>query len=718
MVPIDRRAFLAGSAVTLAGPKLAAAALPDGPPAARIAPVTDTYFGETRTDPYRWMENPHDPDWLPFLRGQNAYTRRVLDRIPGWAGLLARIGQYTADAAVTRAVQAAPARLFFQQRPAGANNFRLFVREAGATRTLVDPEALSTPGSHVSLDWWTIAPDGTHVVYGLSVAGSEDSVARIMDVASGHDLPERIPNTQNAEPSWLPDGSGFFYTQLTSPRGSPDRYLNSQSRLHRLGTDPAHDPIVLKNGLDRAVPIDPRQIPIVMATAGSATALAMLPDIRREFPIYAAPLADVVAGRAAWQRVCAAEDLVRGFALAGDVLHLLTTKGAERGRIVRTSAGKPDFAAAATVVAEGELVLSELNQAADGVYVTTMDGGLMALQRLAPGGGVQTIALPFDGGIDSVFTAPALPGAYAIAQGWLAPNTVLHVEAGARTAADTGLTPKPAIDLSPYVSRRVFATARDGTRVPIDLVHRRDLKADGSAPTLVTAYGSYEIALTPRFQPQLLALLDAGGVYGTAHVRGGGEYGPAWHRAGQLDNKPNTWHDLIDCCQHLIDERVTAPAHLGIYGRSAGGITMGQALNERPDLFAAVISGVGWHNPLRYVAEENGAGEENEWGAITDRDGYRTLKLIDSYQAVRDGTKFPAVLLTTGVTDPRVAVWHVTKMTARLQHATASGKPVLLRVDFDAGHGIGSTRAQADAEMADILAFLLWQTKAAGFQPA
>jgi prolyl oligopeptidase len=213
----------------------------------------------------------------------------------------------------------------------------------------------------------------------------------------------------------------------------------------------------------------------------------------------------------------------------------------------------------------------------------------------------------------------------------------------------------------------------------------------------------------PSFAGKTLALVDAGFIVGYANVRGGGEYGREWHKAGQLENKPNTWRDLIAVCEELIAKKYTGTPHLAIGGRSAGGITVGRAMTERPELFAAVIDGVGWSNPLRYVAEQNGYGEEPEWGAISDPAGYRALKSIDSYQAVKDGTSYPAVLLTTGVTDPRVAPFHVAKMTARLQAATSSGKPILLRVDYDAGHGIGSTRAQQDREAADTYAFLQWQ---------
>ena len=311
----------------------------------------------------------------------------------------------------------------------------------------------------------------------------------------------------------------------------------------------------------------------------------------------------------------------------------------------------------------------------------------------------------------TVYTVPAEDGALISLAGWLTPSGIYSVSA-AGVVADTGITPKPKIDVSAYEATRLFAVAKDGVKIPYTLIYRKGLKLDGSAPAWISAYGSYGLAAyTPAFAGKTLALVDAGAIVGYANVRGGGEYGREWHKAGQLANKPNTWRDLIAVCEDLCAKKYSSPRHLGIGGRSAGGITVGRALTERPDLFAAVVDGVGWSNPLRYVMEQEGYSEEPEWGAISDPAGYRALKSIDSYQAVKDGTPYPAVLLTTGVTDPRVAPFHVAKMTARLQAATSSGKPILLRVDYDAGHGIGSTRSQQDREAADTYAFLLWQLR-------
>ncbi len=721
---VDRRQLLASAgAAALAGAMPAARAaeaatvtVPPAP-AARTGSVTDSHFGDVLHDPYRWMEDKEDPDWLPFLKAQNDRTRAVLDALPERPALAARIAQLSGDTAATRSVQRAGGKLFFQQRPLGADNFKLFVREDGQDRVLVDPTALGrpvasgSPAGHVSLDWWRASPDGSHVAYGLSPDGSEDSVLHILEVADGKDLPERIADTEAANPQWLDDGSGFFYNQLTGAVGTPERYLDSQARLHRLGSDPDSDPVVMRRGLAADVAYDRIQSPGIATFAGARHVLLTLSDIRTEQRILVAALADVLAGAARWKEVAGFDDEVTDADIHGDRLFLLANRDAPRGQVLETSAAAPSLAAARTVVPQGGQVIEDLHRAQDGLYLRMMDGGISRLRRLGAEGDVTDVALPFDGTIGAVFATPGQDGVLMTLSGWLTPTGIWSAEPGG-DVTDTGLTPKPAIDVGNYETARLFAIAKDGVKIPYSLIYKKGLVLDGSAPAWVSAYGSYGASpYTPAFAARTLALVEAGAMVGYANVRGGGEYGREWHKAGQLENKPNTWRDLIAVCEDLCARRYTSPQHLAIGGRSAGGITVGRAMTERPELFAAVIDGVGWSNPLRYVAEANGYGEEPEWGAISEEAGYRALKAIDSYQAVRDATPYPAVLLTTGVTDPRVAPFHVAKMTARLQAASNSGKPVLLRVDYDAGHGIGSTRAQEDREAADTYAFLLWQTK-------
>lgn len=687
----------------------------DGPPVAPREPVSETFFGRRVTDPYRWMENAKDPRWEPFMRGQDAYARQVLDAIPGRNRLRARVAQLSGGSTVVAGVRAAGSNVFYEVRPAGADSFKLAVRAGlrGAERILIDPTAMKGRGGvHVSLDWWLPAPDGQRVVYGLSEAGSENSVLHVMETATGLVLPLRIAGTQYAQPSWLPDSSGFFYSRVADPArlGSVDYYLNGPRLLHRLDSLDPDDRVVMVRGMDPAVAIDEKEFPFVVAPARGDYALLQLQGgVRRENPLYVAPLADVLAGRAQWQPVCRIEDEVVDFAFDDTHLYLLSTRGAENGRVLRTPLAQARFAQAEQVVPAGPGVIEGLAMARDGLYLTDLDGGYHALRRLDREGRLGAVPLPWEGAIAGLAADARQDGVWLDGTGWLLPLTSFHFDPGSGRTAATGFTPPSSLDLSAYEARRLLVRARDGTQVPLSVLARKGLRLDGRNPTLVEAYGSYQVAINPFFSPRTLALLERGGVFAIAHVRGGGEYGRRWWKAGQKLEKPNTWRDLIDCCEYLIQTRHASSSTLTIQGGSAGGITVGMALTERPDLFAGVISNVGVSNPLRAEFSPNGPPNIDEFGSVTDEAGFRGLLAMDATQHVRRGLRYPAVLLTVGMTDPRVQAWEGAKMAAWLQHASASRAPVVLRVSFDAGHGLGSTRTQVDEERADEFAFVLWR---------
>jgi prolyl oligopeptidase len=683
---------------------------------ARIEPVTETLFGDSVTDPYRWMENPKDKDWEPFMRGQDAYARATLNAIPGRDRLKQRIAALSGGTAVAYGVQSAGGRIFYQVRPAGADNFKLAVRQGlgGAERILIDPTTMKGDGgTHVSLDWWVASPDGRHVVYGLSPAGSENSVLHVMEVETMRVLPERIPGTQYASPSWLPDGSGFFYGRVADPAklGTVDYYKRAPALLHRLGADPKDDPLLAAFGKDPAVPVAETDFPIVVASrAGGEWAVLLLAGgVRRENPLFVARLADVTAGRAQWKPVCTVEDEVVDFAFDAADLYLLTTRGAPNGKVLRTPLAGASVQGAATVVPEGPLVIEGIALARDGLYLLDLDGGYHSVRKLARDGRLGNVPLPWEGSISGLATNAREDGCWLDGTGWLLPFTTYRHDPASGQTVPAGLAPPPAVDLSGYEAIRTFATARDGTRVPLSIVAKKGLARDGRNPTLVNAYGAYQVTSGPYFSLRTLALLERGGVFATAHVRGGGEYGKRWWRDGRKLTKPNTWRDLIDGCEHLVRTGWASPNTLTIQGGSAGGITVGRALTERPDLFAGVISNVGVSNALRAEFSQNGPPNIEEFGTVTERAGFLGLKAMDALYHVQDGTRYPAVLLTVGMTDPRVDAWHGAKMAARLQKATTSGRPVLLRVNFDAGHGLGSTRSQIDDERADEFAFVLWR---------
>ncbi len=727
---VDRRSLL-GSAAAATGvcmlpgwapaqPSPAKGAL-GGPPVARVAPVTETLFGTPVVDRYRWME-AEGPEWTAYVQGQGAYARRVLSTIPGRDALATAVAGYTGQVVAVSGVQVGGEAIFTEVRPAGANTFKLYVREGmhGSDRLLIDPDTYAGAGSHASLDWWACSPDGGHVVFGTSPGGSENSTARILVTASGRILPETIDRTDDASPSWTPDGGGFFYNRLQPgvARDSVDKEKLSACWFHRLNTDPAHDVKVLAKGTDPAVPVADIDFPGVGATPGSDIAIgAIISGVQNEQALYAASLASAVAGAPRWRTICTPADKVTGAAVRGDDIYLVSHDGASRYKVLRTTANDPSVAHATTVIPESGSVVRGLVAAKDALYIQDLNAGLGGLRRLAPSGAVTTIAMPFAGSIQALYADTLHDGAWFLLQGWARPSVLCHVGADG-VVVQTDIAPKPPIDVTPYTSEEVFATAKDGTRVPLSIVYRRGLKRDGSAPLLLNAYGSYGVTEDPAFIARWLPLLDLGGVFAVAHVRGGGELGEDWHLAGQKLTKPNTWRDMIACADYLIGERYTSRAKLAIIGGSAGGITVGRFLTERPDLAAVVISQVGVSNALRSEFSPNGPPNVPEFGTVTEAQGFKALAEMDAYQHVRDGTAYPSVMLTTGLNDPRVSSWEPTKMAARLQAANASRNPILLRIETDAGHGIGSTRAQRDRETADILAFMLWRTGDPRYQPS
>jgi prolyl oligopeptidase len=688
------------------------------PPVARIEPVSETFFGQTVTDPYRWMENPKDAEWEPFMRGQDTHARQVLGNIPGRDTLKRRVAELSGGTAIAYGVQSAGGKVFYQVRPAGADSFKLAVRQGtgGSERILIDPTAMkSDDGKHMSLDWWRASPDGRHVVYGLSPAGSENSVLQVMEVEPMRVLPERIAGTQYASPSWLPDGSGFFYGRVADPSkiGTAEYYLNGPSLLHRLGTDPKDDVVMMVRGKDSAVAVDEKDFPAVVASrSGDYAVLGVFGGVRRENPLYVAKLADVVAGRAVWKPVCTIEDEVVDFAFGATDLYLLTTRDAPNGKVLRTPLAQAAYNGAAVVVPEGPLVVEALALARDGLYLQDLDGGYHSVRKLGLGpnaGTVGAVALPWEGSINGLSANTAEDGLWLDGTGWLLPLSTFRHDAASSKTERVDLVPPSTLDLAAYEAVRTFAVARDGTKVPLSIVARKGLKRDGRNPTLVDAYGAYQVVNAPHFSPRTLALLERGGVFATAHVRGGGEYGKRWWKGGQKLTKPHTWRDLIACCEQLILLRWASKKTLTIQGGSAGGITVGRALTERPDLFAGVISNVGVSNALRAEFSQNGPPNIDEFGSVKDKDGFIGLKAMDALHHVRDGTRYPAVLLAVGMTDPRVEAWNGGKLAARLQKANRSSNPILLRVEFDAGHGLGSTRSQVDDARADEFAFVLWR---------
>jgi prolyl oligopeptidase len=709
---------------TVATAAFAAASAPLAPPVAPVRPVTDDYFGTKVIDPYRWMEDRHAPEFLAWAAAQNDFARATLAAIRNRTELLQRIEALDGATTLIMNMQLAPGILVYEKRRPGDDVYKLYVRSvaSNAETALLDPNAGVAKGKHQSIDYFALSPDGKYVAVGVSQGGSEESVMRVIEVASGNALPERIDRVEEGAPAWRADSQSFFYNRfakMAPGAAETAKYLNSGLWLHRIGSPPEKDQAILGVGRNPRVSMSPVDAPFMVTAPGSAQALAVISHgAAPEATVYLAAANRVMDARAPWIKIADVSDAVTNIALHGDDIYLLSHKDASRYKILRLAASDPDLAHARTVVAASSVVIQDFGVAQDALYFRVLDGGVQKMRRLDfKDDKVSDLKAPA-GGIGGLATSPQVAGMLYPVQTWISPQRWYKFDPATAVVSDAGFIPSSSLDTSGYQATEVQATSPDGTPIPLSIVSKKGIALDGTHPTLLTGYGAYGISLTPSFISGQLALIERGGIIAIAHVRGGGEFGEDWHNAGKQATKPNTHRDLIACAEYLISKGYTTPSHLAIRGGSAGGITVGMAMTERPDLFRVVLSDVGDSNALRAEYETDGDANSLEYGSTKTEAGFKALLAVDALHHVQDGTTYPATLLTTGINDPRVAPWQPGKMAARLQAANSGGRPVLLRVDYDAGHGIGSTRTQRDELQADQLAFMLWQMGDPDFQPA
>jgi prolyl oligopeptidase len=708
------------------------ASSPASPPVAPVKSVTDDYYGTKVVDPYRYMENLKEPEVQAWIKAQNDYTRAALASIPGRAQLLARIQEL--DQSVPRVFAAQlPGDLYLvQKRFPKEDVAKLYLRLGlmGEDKLLVDPEkvTLAVPNQGKgknTIHYFAPSRDNKYVAVGIAPGGSErDTEIHIFEAATGREVGDVVPRAWGANPNWLADNHSFVYSKLQKlPSGAPATEVEQKWRsyLHVLGTDAEQDPAVFGYGVVPSISVDPTYLAFVTAQPTWDYAVGAINDgASPNSAYYFQPVCDLGKTNSAWRQVADFGDDVTDVEVHGNDLYVLTFKNALRYKVLRLVARKPDLASAETVVSPGQAVVSAISPAQDGLYVTLLDGGLNRVLRVpyGPHPQAEEISLPVKG-TAYVVTDPRVPGGLVYLTSWAKAYKIYAYDPETKQVTDTKLQPLgPYDDPKDVESVEVKVPSYDGTLVPLSITHPKNMKLDGSNPTLLDGYGAYGFPSSPFFQSTRLAWYEKGGVYAVCHVRGGGEYGEEWHLAGKGSTKPNTWGDFIACAQYLIDNKYTSPPRLAGTGTSAGGILIGRAITERPDLFGAAIDAVGCSDMLRYETTANGVPNIPEFGSTKTQEGYKALYAMSAYHHIQDRTAYPAVLLETGMNDPRVDPWQMAKMTARLEAVTASGKPVLLRVEYAGGHaGIGGTQKQAQERLADEWSFLLWQFGVPEFQP-
>jgi len=672
-------------------------------PPTRTVDLVEVLHGETIADPYRWLEDGSDAETRAWTEQQNALTEAWLARRPAREVIRRRLDQLLSIGAMSVPTPAR-GRYFYQRRDGRQNQPVLYVREGvdGEDRAVLDPNALDPAGT-TALDWYYPSDDGRLLAYGLSQDGSEQSVLHVYDVDAGTSLPERIPRTRAADLAWLPDSSGFYYTRYPEPATVPagEEHYHRAVFFHPLGGDPAEDPLVYQ----------PREKEHWPGVGLSPDGRWLVISVARTFDQTDLYLGDRNA--AGWtpapRLIPVAEDLP--FSFDGEVvrgrLYLRTNLDAPTYRMYEVNPERPerghwrelvpprhDAVLEGARVLGDRLALSYLERATSRLRLTDLDGGLR-----------HEVQLPTLG---SLFGLGAEPDGHELFFGfssYTVPPSVYRLDL--MTDRQT-LWRRVEADVDPdrYEVRQVSVRSGDGTEVSMFLVSRRGLPRDGNAPTYLTGYGGFNISMTPAFSRSLLLWLEHGGLVAIPNIRGGGEYGESWHQGGMLGRKQNSFDDFIAAAEWLVRERYTRPERLAVAGGSNGGLLMGAVLTQRPDLFRAVVIQVPLLDMLRYHRFLIARLWIPEYGSPDDADAFRWLRAYSPYHHVRPGTNYPAVLLATAESDTRVDPMHARKMAARLQAATASAHPVLLRLESRAGHGAGKPLTKVLDELTDTWTFV------------
>jgi prolyl oligopeptidase len=723
------RFLLALASLSITTPLLAAnfagVEVPAPPPAKNVA---ETYFGTSVDDPYRFFEEVNDPAVQTWMKAQADAATAILAKLPGRDPLLARIKEIESKAAglTDRAVRAASGRYFFLKRDPADNQFRLVYRDTadGPDRLIVDPEALSktTGVPHAILDF-TPSDDGKRIAYAMQSGGGEIGTLHVVELSSGKALTPPIDRIRYANVTWLDDGSGFFYSRLREgyEKMSAGEKFADRTRHFRALDTAGTDRKVFSPTHNADLNLPDYASGYVFSIPGTKRAASIvLYGVERYQALYLADLDGAKAGTARWQPVIGLDDKVTDIAIAGGSIYVRSSKASPRYQVLRMPLSAPDLAKAEVVVPAGESVISDIKAARDALYIVRRDGATQSLWRVPHVRNAKAVkvALPFDGAIDITGASPLRNGAVLELSGWTRASKPYLYEPSAGKVVQLPFVAPGAYDApEDIVAREVRYRSHDGVEVPLSVIARKDVKLDGSNPTILYGYGAYGVTDDPYFSPRIYAWIQRGGVYAVAHVRGGGAFGEEWHLSGRKTTKPNTWKDAIAAAEWLIANKYTSKERIGIYGGSAGGIFVGRAITERPDLFAAAVPVVGTFDAPRFETSANGAANVPEFGSMKNEAEARALLAMSTYHAIRDGTKYPGILFVHGVNDTRVDVWQTLKAGARFAAATTSGKPVLMRLEYDAGHGQGSTRAQSQARAADIWSFMLWQFGVPEFQP-
>jgi prolyl oligopeptidase len=714
-------ARLSAASLLIAGGAALAATIPP-PPKTPAGTTVDTIQGVQVADPYRWLEDAADTKVQAWSDGQNARTRGYLDSLPSEETTRAQLTKLiTATSPSYSELEARGNAVFAIYSDPAKQQPMLVTLDARADpksrKMVLDPNALDAKGL-TSIDWFVSSPDGKLVAMSLSKNGSEDGTLHVYEVVTGKETGTPIARVQyptaGGDLAWAEDGKSFWYTRYPGPDApAVDQHFNMQVYYHRLGTDPAKDTLALgqKDGLERVseVFLDNRYdrgavLASVQRGDGGEWAFYVLRE--NQAPVQVATYADRIV-----------------YAAIGpnDAIYGISRAGAPNGKIVKADApyASGALAHAAVIVSEArnailsggaEQHVQDLSLSKDRLFVRDIVGGPNQV-RVFDLNGKARGALPLPPVAANSEIEPLAGGDVLFdVSTYLRPRYFARWNPANGKASETALKVTSPISFADTEVKREFATSKDGTKVPVNIIERKGTKRAGSNPTLLYGYGGYGISQTPFFLGAMRRLwLDRGGIYAIANIRGGAEYGERWHEQGMLTKKQNVFDDFAAAGEYLISARYTSHDKLALMGGSNGGLLMGAEITQHPDLARAVVSAVGIYDMVRVELDPNGSFNTTEFGTVKNPEQFKALYAYSPYHHVQKGTAYPAVLMLTGATDGRVNPMHSRKFTAALQATTGSGLPVVLRTSANSGHGIGSSLSERIAQQTDELAFLFDQ---------
>jgi prolyl oligopeptidase len=688
------------------------------PPTSNAA---DELFGKRYEDPYRPLENLSDPTVSAWFKAEAQLTDTIIAKIPGRDALVAEwLSMDRRTPPRYRDFQFEGGRLFYRKTLGGENVGKLYMREgwSGSERLLFDPTGYAKVAG-TTLSIFVPSFDGQYVALGLAVKGGEWSEIRVLKVADGQLLADSIYPVWFGV-SWLPDSRAFFYNGSTvTDVKSQAIETNRQARLHTLGTPVGQDRDLLSTAATPDLHIEAKEIPVAFVPESAPDRLVGdLATVQPESRLLIASTSDLDQGPIHWRPLAQRTDqLVRGSAITPEWFYSITAAGAPHYKVVRARLDSPDWTHAETVISEAADSIDSMTQSKDYLLVAYTDGVNGRLVRHALATNTTTeVALPLKGTVSA--NCPDIHGNRCLVEisSWLQPPVVYEIDAATGEIHEGAFTASIHYpEMADLVSEEVEVPGHDGTMIPLSIIHRKDIKLDGSSPCILEGYGAYGINLNTEFNPRY-SVANRGVVVAFAHVRGGSEKGEAWYRAGYKTTKPNTWKDFISAAEYLIAKGYTSPEHLTGRGTSAGGILMSRAVTARPDLFAAAVVNVGLANALRAEFSPNGPVNTPEFGTVKDPTEALALYEMDGLQHVQPGVRYPAILGVGGWNDPRVVPWEPGKFVAAVQQASTSGRPALMLVNYDNGH-FTEEKSVTYRNFANQFAFALWQAGLKGYQP-